>query len=364
MKTTQTRIQRIYTPLSWSSSIDTLGTQLSQSFKEDEAGESAYVPNRRLTPSVIQPIIRVHDEDGIFRNGIVNDLLADMHWYDGSVELTGADYTIDTSNTFNRGRITIHRNTPSGNPQTLRFEAVIADYRRGENVKVSVGGIGLNTTDVATDKYEVVANIPASYLYNPLTGVDSLSVTASAFRGTIGAAALVYELRKIVGTTERAINATDHEVTSVAADTFVFNPKLIQNNQYAIIGKRNGIEVGRYLFSITRSYPKWEATQAGAADMEPGQVRVADSVVITSNSGVVTNAEEYFSIQPHTVTPSAGDINWGERMALDINAFDAGFQDGCYVGIYFEVNPLPCMEVALDDDGTVFLDDDGSKLII
>ncbi|MEF9922978.1 MAG: hypothetical protein RR854_00190 [Muribaculaceae bacterium] len=363
MKTAQEKIIRIYTPLFWSASIDMLGTQLDQSFKEDEEGDTAYVPNRRLTPSVIYPIIRVKDKDNIFRTGIANDLLSNMHWYNGESEiLSGSDYAIDNSNTLKRGTLTIYRNTPSGYSQTLRFEAVIADTRRNENVKVSIGGILLSTTDVATDKYEVVANIAPSYLYDPTSDVDVLTVNASAFRGVKGITQLTYELRKIVNGIERAIIPSDYEITSISG-AFVFNPKLIQSNQYVIIGNLSNKEVGRYLFSITRSYPVWEAKQSGASDMEPTQVRVSDSVTITSSTGVIANQDKFFSIQPHTVTRKKGDMNWGESSRIDINAFEAGFEDGGSIGIYFEINEIPCMTVAINENG-LLLGDDGNKLII
>ena len=99
MKTAQKRIYKIYTPLSVSVTPDYKGTLASQSFKTDESGDTGFNPNRRITPTVILPVVRAYDVDGVFRTGIVNDLLADMHWYDGDVEIvSGTDYQIDTSN--------------------------------------------------------------------------------------------------------------------------------------------------------------------------------------------------------------------------------------------------------------------------
>lgn len=370
MKTTDKRIYRIYTPLSWSASADFIGTQAKQLFKVDESGDAAFTPNRRLTPTCILPVIRTYDRDGVFRNGIANDLLADMHWYDGDTELiSGTDYVVDTSDSLNRGMLTIYRNTPSGSAQNLRFTAVIADTRRGENVKISLTGISVTCIGVSGDEYEIRLSVPSACYYNPIDNEASISVIAKAFRADKGEASISYELRKSIlsgGTaSDRALLTSDYEVTSIVNNTFVFDIRMIDEESYIVVGKVNNIEVGRKPFTIKRKYPAWTAQQESSPDMLPGQTEVSAQVFITASNGLIANPDRFFSIQPHTVTQKFGDINWGERSNFRINPYTAGFVDGGYVGIYFDVNEIPALNIALDEDSNLFIDEEnGNNLII
>lgn len=364
MKTTENRIPRRYQPLSVSCTISMQGTQAKQSFKTDEGGDAAFSPNRRLTPTVLLPLVRVYDPDGIFRSGLVNDLLANMHWYDGDTELVpGADYAIDTSSTTTRGQLTIYRNTPAPGAQNLRFEAVITDTRKSENVKVSVACV-VSSVVSSGDEYEIRIDQPEACYINPIDALSSLTVNATAWRGDKGQVAISYELWKTVAGTLRAVVATDYEVISVAGSVFTFDVRMINEEVYTVIGKVSGIEVARRSFTIRRKYPAWTAKQSGTAELLPGQAVMVHSVDVSVATGVVPDAIKYFSIQPHTVTVKNGDMNWGERQELSINPLVTGFVDGSYVGVYFEVNEIPALNIATDESGNILVDENGNRLLI
>ena len=364
MKTTENRIPRRYQPLSVSCTISLQGTQAKQSFKTDESGDAAFSPNRRLTPTVLLPLVRVYDPDGIFRSGLVNDLLANMHWYDGDTELVpGADYAIDTSSATTRGQLTIYRNTPAPGAQNLRFEAVITDTRKNENVKVSVACV-ISSVVSSGDEYEIRIDQPEACYINPIEALSSLTVNATAWRGDKGQVAISYELWKTVAGTLRAVVATDYEVISVAGSSFTFDVRMINEEVYTVIGKVNGIEVARRSFTIRRKYPAWTAKQSGTAELLPGQAVMVHSVDVSVATGVVPDAIKYFSIQPHTVTVKNGDMNWGERQELSINPLVTGFVDGSYVGVYFEINEIPALNIATDESGNILVDENGNRLLI
>lgn len=364
MKTTENRIPRRYQPLSVSCTISMQGTQAKQSFKTDESGDAAFSPNRRLTPTVLLPLVRVYDPDGIFRSGLVNDLLADMHWYDGDTELVpGADYAIDTSSSTTRGQLTIYRNTPAPGAQNLRFEAVITDTRKNENVKVSVARV-ISSVVSSGDEYEIRIDQSEACYINPIEALSSLTVNATAWRGNKGQVAIDYELWKTVAGTLRAVVATDYEVISVAGSAFTFDVRMINEEVYTVIGKVSGIEVARRSFTIRRKYPAWTAKQSGTAELLPGQAVMVHSVDVSVATGVVPDAIKYFSIQPHTVTVKNGDMNWGERQELSINPLVTGFVDGSYVGVYFEVNEIPALNIATDENGNILVDENGNRLLI
>jgi hypothetical protein len=163
MKTAQERIYKVYTPLSLSVSVDFKGTQAKQSFKQDETGDAAYTPNRKLTPTVILPVVRTYDKEGIFRTGIVNDLISDVHWYEGDVEISnGSDYSIDTGNSTNKGMLTIYKNSPVNGTIKLKFRAKLLDDRRNELIDIAINDISLPATPSSGDQYNITVDVPSA----------------------------------------------------------------------------------------------------------------------------------------------------------------------------------------------------------
>ncbi|HBG40431.1 MAG TPA: hypothetical protein DDW85_03320 [Porphyromonadaceae bacterium] len=370
MRTAQERIYKIYSPLFISKSIDYKGTQIKQSFKEDETGDAAYTPNRRLTPTVILPIIKVFDKDGKFRSGIVNDLLSDIHWYDRDTEIvTGDDYRIETSNAANKGMLTVYKNTPVGTSQKLRFEAFLVDNRRNEIIKITVDDIPLSATASSGDQYSLTLNVPNACYYNPIDNETSLTVNATTFRGDKGTSEVDYELRKVIintgKATDRSISETDYEIISASGNSFVFDLRMINEESYAIIAKINGKEVARQNFTIKRKYPAWTAKQAGTAEILPGQSEIAKRCIIETSAGLVENPIRFFSIIGFTTSLKKGEMNWGEREELRINTYDAGFVDSGYLGMFFEINEIHALSVGTDEEGNILVDEEtGNRILI
>lgn len=369
MKTAQERIYKVYTPLSLSISVDFKGTQAKQSFKQDESGDAAYAPNRRLTPTAILPIVRAYDKDGIFRTGIVNDLISDIHWYEGTTEIaTGSDYAIDTSNSTNKGMLTVYKNSPVNSAIKLRFRAKLLDDRRNELLDIVINDISLPAIPASGDQYNITVNVPSACYYNPLDGESSLTVNASGWRGGKGASDITYELRKAImasgSASDRAITDTDYEIISASGNSFIFDIRMINEESYVVVGKVSGTEVARTGFTIKRKYPAWNAKQTGSAEIIPGQAEVSKICIVETSSGTVVNPLLYFSIIGFSVSLKNGEMNWGEREELRINPYVAGFTDGSYIGMYFDVNELPALDIGTDEDGNILLDDDGNRILI
>jgi len=368
MKTAQERIYKVYTPLSLSVSVDFKGTQAKQSFKQDETGDAAYTPNRKLTPTVILPVVRTYDKEGIFRTGIVNDLISDVHWYEGDVEISnGSDYSIDTGNSTNKGMLTIYKNSPVNGTIKLKFRAKLLDDRRNELIDIAINDISLPATPSSGDQYNITVDVPSACYYNPLDGEASLTVNTAGWRGGKGSTDLTYELRKVVvsgAVSDRAITDTDYEVISTSGSVFVFDIRMINEESYIVIGKVSGAEVARTGFTIKRKYPTWNAKQTGSAEIIPGQAEVAKRCIIEAPNGIVTNPLLYFSVIAFSVSLKNGEMNWGEREELRINPYVAGFTDGGYIGMYFDVNEIPALDVGTDEDGNILIDEDENNFLI
>lgn len=367
MRTNVEQAYRIYTPLFLSWSIDYKGTQPTQLFKQDGSGDSAYSPNRVITPTVILPVVMAHDKDGIFQEGKVNNLLGDFHWYEDNVEIldTNTNYSIDRSSNMTRGLLTVKKNNTPGSAINLHFIGYIADTRRSENLRIDFY-TKIDCVPVALDKYHITADVPSGGFFNPLlltADSHTLTVTPKAFKGQKGEATneIAFSLVKIVSGIQAVIAETDFEVISAVAP-FQFDLRLIDSYSYCIIGKWNGFIVDQLNFTLKRQYPNYKAHNSGTNEMVAGQNENAWKCYIDSNGAPIANQDRYFSIQPHTVTQKKGDVNWGERSELRINPYDAGFIDGGFVQAYFDVNELKAMKVA-SADGKVLVNE-GKILIV
>ncbi|MFA6727602.1 MAG: hypothetical protein WCS17_05225 [Prevotella sp.] len=369
MKTTQDRIYKIYTPLSVSVSLDFEGTQAKQSFKQDETGDAAYSPNRRLTPTTILPVVRTYDKDGIFRTGVVNDLLSSIQWYADDTEIvSGSDYSIDASNSVKKGMLTIYKNSPVNSSIRLKFRAKLLDNRRNELLDVVINDIFLSATPSSGDQYNIRVDVPTACYYNPLDGESSITVNARGWRGGKGLTNIDYELRKVAVSSgmvsDREITDSDYEIISASGSTFSFDIRMINEESYIVVGKVSGAEIGRTGFTIKRKYPAWSAKQTGSAEILPGQAEVAKLCIVESSNGIVKDPLLYFSMVAFTESLKNGIMNWGEREELRINPYVAGFSDGSYIGMYFDVNEIPALDVSIDEDGDILIDENSDRLLI
>ena len=80
-----------------------------------------YIPDRRIRPTDILPECRISDPAELLEAGVVNRYLADIIWYQGEMKPeniildTDMEFKIDrSSNTHNRGRITVYKTVPFG----------------------------------------------------------------------------------------------------------------------------------------------------------------------------------------------------------------------------------------------------------
>lgn len=111
-------IKKIYSPLKARLSMITIDSQSTQDYDVDT---DTFSPDRRIVPTVIQPIIYIYDPAGLVKEITPGDggqknieLSSDaIDWYlnevtEGNKIQNGTDFTIDkTSDTQNKGRITI-----------------------------------------------------------------------------------------------------------------------------------------------------------------------------------------------------------------------------------------------------------------
>ena len=178
-----------YSPLRVSVGMQVTEGVLTQEY---DPGSSEYMPDRRIRPTAILPVVSVSDPAGLLAGGVANTMLADIYWYEGEASETNVildsnpDYDIDkTSENTNRGRITVYKNVPFNQPLTLVFKAVLVDMaggkvRRKANV---MGSVDLTTSTASSSPLVLVQGYPRGNLYNILDQ-RALKLSAKLMSGT------------------------------------------------------------------------------------------------------------------------------------------------------------------------------------
>ena len=173
-------VRRHYDPLSSSLSMI---TQEGSTVQNYDVYNKEYIPDRRIRPTAILPECRISDPAEILEAGVVNRYLTDIIWYQGEMKPeniildTDKDFKIDrSSNTNNRGRITVYRNVPFGAPLTLSFSATFVDMV-GNNVRRRAyfnGFVYLTSSTFADAPLTFIPFCPRGDTFNPLSGMTCL----------------------------------------------------------------------------------------------------------------------------------------------------------------------------------------------
>ena len=182
-------LNRVYSPFL---------TQLSLSVKEGalvqdyDVDNKIYTPDRRIRPTMIQPVCSITDPSGILENGVVNRYITDVKWYenrmddDHLIQSTSTQYKVDTSsNTDSRGHIIVYKNVPFDAPVTLIFTATFVDLVGN---KIRRKAYFMDSITLATDSYAgsplvLKTNMPRGSKYNPLSNLKYMTLSADLYSG-------------------------------------------------------------------------------------------------------------------------------------------------------------------------------------
>ena len=182
-------LNRVYSPLRTQFSMDVVEGTLTQEY---DANNKIYTPDRRIRPTAILPVCSITDPSGIIENGVVNRYITDVKWYENGnkdanvISPTSIHYKIDySSETNNRGRITIYKNVNSDNPITLFFTANYADIVNGKvRRKVAFWGtIVLSSSVSASSPVVLRTETLRGSKYNPLSNLKYMTLSADLYSG-------------------------------------------------------------------------------------------------------------------------------------------------------------------------------------
>lgn len=182
-------LNRVYSQLRTQFSMDVVEGTLTQEY---DANNKIYTPDRRIRPTAVLPVCSITDPSGMIEDGIVNRYITDIKWYENGnkdsnvISPTSIHYKIDySSDTNNRGRITIYKNVNSDNPIALFFTANYADIVNGKvRRKVSFWGtVVLSSSVSASSPIVLKTETLRGTKYNPLSNLKYMTLSADLYSG-------------------------------------------------------------------------------------------------------------------------------------------------------------------------------------
>lgn len=410
--TSQRRHTRVsFHPLTTSCQLDCLTTDSPTAQTHDITGSPEFVPNRQLTPTVIYPLVRCFDPDGIFPSSAANQyiILDTMRWlvngepiedvwqaWDGS---TG-DYEILTSADDSRGTLRVYKNLLPAESATVQFVCQVLDFRTNRIYDISSDEKTFTTIDKGEDILALSIDKP-EVEYDPLHDdlllyehEVSLGISAAGNRanylnekayeqkftllltsGTNRLATLpigmtMQVVRLVNGQTSTALTPNSEsapELLQAAFPNIKLDMRLIAHNAYEVhIIKNNQVILSVAFSAQTKVSMPSSATPLFGADIPVGRKSYSNSALVNLPDKKVTYPDLYYLIQWHTQAYGGSIKNWqvGKEMVADtddigiINTAERSNFDIWFNLVAHDVNEL------VTDESDVVLTDENDEFLI
>jgi hypothetical protein len=320
-------------------------------------------------------------------------------WKDISkINAWSGKYSIDTSNTSNRGTLTIRRNLSSNDKQQLIFEADLYDYRTNSVVHLITDPITLYTADKGADTYGMGIREDTDISYNPF--LDKLALYEYKVANNIISASTearnacfdgnqyechipidVYKSKDRItsgfsielyrGTTKMSASsaASPNEIISISASEIVLDLRLVEKNNYTIKAVINGKAVAQFQFSASRFYPSFNQPEFMVCnDIEWGKIYRSNKAILEYNGRVVEYPNRIVELQWLTEATNGNFVtnkSWqeGDSCYFSIKESGLGDVESDYLEEQIEYGQRAANDYLLDEGDNYLLDEDGNPLI-
>lgn len=400
------KANRIFAPLDIAKSVVCASPK--SPFMQTMAGDK-FFPDRTQSgyECIAYPQINATAKDDSWDSKKSNMSLANMvwkvstgtEWKDISkINAWSGKYSIDTSNTSNRGTLTIRRNLSSNDKQQLIFEADLYDYRTNSVVHLITDPITLYTADKGADTYGMGIREDTDISYNPF--LDKLALYEYKVANNITSASTearnacfdgnqyechipidVYKSKDRItsgfsielyrGTTKMSASsaASPNEIISISASEIVLDLRLVEKNNYTIKAVINGKAVAQFQFSASRFYPSFGQPKFMVCnDIEWGKIYRSNKAILEYNGRVVEYPNRIVELQWHTEATNGNIVtskSWQEGNSCYFSIKESGLGDveSDYLEEQIEYGQRPANDYLIDEDSNYLLDEDGNPLI-
>ena len=400
------KANRIFAPLDIAKSVVCASPK--SPFMQTMAGDK-FFPDRTQSgyECIAYPQINATAKDDSWDSKKSNMSLANMvwkvstgtEWKDISkINAWSGKYSIDTSNTSNRGTLTIRRNLSSNDKQQLIFEADLYDYRTNSVVHLITDPITLYTADKGADTYGMGIREDTDISYNPF--LDKLALYEYKVANNIISASTearnacfdgnqyechipidVYKSKDRItsgfsielyrGTTKMSASsaASPNEIISISASEIVLDLRLVEKNNYTIKAVINGKAVAQFQFSASRFYPSFNQPEFMVCnDIEWGKIYRSNKAILEYNGRVVEYPNRIVELQWLTEATNGNFVTnkaWqeGDSCYFSIKESGLGDVESDYLEEQIEYGQRAANDYLLDEGDNYLLDEDGNPLI-
>ena len=370
-----------------------------------------YEPDRRYSPTLVLPEVRVIDLDNVFQHGAANQYLTldNLDWtVDGnpinSVWTEGVDYEIIKSEDDTRGALKVFKNLGANEKAVLHFKGKFLDWRTGIILDVESGDAALTCTDKGEDimnchidkpvvEYDPLFDDLLLYDYKkareiPVYGSRDEYINGKSFEQTVNVV-LTYGTKECstlpdgismklvkLGSTPIVVNLEENpEVMAISYPNIKFDMRLIDKADYEVQFLKGSTMICRATIGLHTSctMPVFGQGTSGA-DIAASQKEYFNSAMLNLADRQVDYPELYYLIQWFTQAKYndngtwkyAAQKTWQRGVNLEAAVADLGIgltQNNSFFDFWFELEAHKPCQLLTDEDGLILTDENGNVLI-
>lgn len=294
----------VHAPLSYAFEVKELGGSYIQKY---DTISGAFIPNRELTPYLLQPCLTITDPDGNIPAGEYTSRLVNVRWVvrgwlQGVAEILaeGTDYTIDS----NTHALTFSHNVAVDELVHIEFCADYVNNARGEAQSFKWSK-DLATVGEAQWNVSLTVDVPSKVDLSPFKNRGQFNIFAQLFNGDgeLSDSACVYQWQRFNGTQwvdidgeEDAFYVAGKNAKGITIDQDYLQHEILRIVAYPV---DKPSEQRSATMLLRRWYGQWEES----IDLMQGKyVFTSDTIAsgevkVMNRQGNIASPQRYFEIE-------------------------------------------------------------------
>ena len=371
-----------------------------------------YEPDRRVSPTLVLPEVRVIDLDNVFQHGAANQYLTldNLEWtVNGEpieeVWYEGVDYEIIKADNDTRGALKVFKNLGANEKAVLHFKGKFLDWRTGIIIDVYSGDAALTCTDKGEDimdchidkpvvEYDPLFDDLLLYDYKkareiPVYGSRDEYINGKSFEQTVNVVltdgtkecstlpdGISMKLVKLGSDTALVANSeANPEVMEISYPNIKFDMRLIDKADCEVQFLKGRTMICRATIGLHTSctMPVFGQGTSGS-DIAASQSEYFNSAMLNLADRQVDYPELYYLIQWFTQAKYndngtwkyATQKTWQRGVNMEAAVADLGIgltQNNSFFDFWFELEAHKPCQLLTDEDGLILTDEDGNFLI-
>lgn len=370
-----------------------------------------YEPDRRYSPTIVLPEVRVIDLDNVFHHGAANQYLTldNMEWTVNGEPIgdvwNEGDYDIVTDESDTRGALMVMKNLGAKEEAVLHFKGKFLDWRTGIILDVESGDAALTCIDKGDDimnchidkplvEYDPIFDDLLLYEYKvargiPVYGSRDEYINGKSYEQTVNIVltngntecatlpdGISMNLVKLGSDTPIVANSeANPEVMSIIYPNIKFDMRLIDKADYEIQFLKGNTIICRTTIGLHTSCTMPVSGQGiSGADIAASQTEYFNYALLNLADRQVEYPELYYLIQWFTQAKYNDNGTWkyaaqkawqrGVSMSAPVEELGIGLtQNNSFFDYWFDVNAHKSCRPQTDENGVVLTDENGNILI-